>query len=797
MRKGLLIILLAMMSAVSFAQNGKKLEVRGKIVDSEGEPIAYTTIICKAIADSSYVDGTISDNVGEFSLSIKSGEYNLTAEYIGYKSYSQQIELKDEIYEVGTITLEEDAIGVDEVVVRSKAITRKADRFIVNLKGSAATKGQNAYEALKYAPGVTTNNGLSINGNGGTILYVNGRHMNMSSDEIENYLSALDGEDVEKIEVIPVAGVEYDASATGGVIRVTLKRQSEAGYSGSLSTNHEFNGFGYISSRNSGNISYRKNHLSLYSSLSYSKREVTNDITETTEYLGDSDITNITENRATSDYNYLSGEINSVYEISDKQSIGLVANYSYNNESSATVGTNDRIYDGTTTYYSTEQLVPSKTNTISATADYNLKLDTLGSTFRISADYKYNDNENSTTFYSYLADMIDPNSGLYNSYDSNGSLASANADFSIVLSEKSTFKTGLKYFNMTTSNNSLYHTLYDNDWVVNESQSDLYKYHENVGAIYADYSFSSAKWAFGVGLRGEYTSQTSESNIEENRLDKQYFNLFPNLNVMYQINPEKGHSLVLNGSQKFTRPSFSQLQPFTLATSEYSYIIGNPQLDPTIITNVSLSQTLFHKYSATLTYSHIKDEINQMSSPSDEEDGVMYYQHINMDSNEKLSLSLFAPITVTKWLTLMVNLQGYYQQSSYQNSLLEIVNDDIFSGLIYGNAIFSIPKICTINLDGYRTGAMMQGNFVINGQYAANASISRDFFENKLSVTLKANNFIMSKAEITTNDPQYNNFLISRVYNQTVGLSLRYNFSNGKKQNFRKASSSSEYTNRL
>ena len=48
-------------------------------------------------------------------------------------------------------------------------------------------------------------------------------------------LENLKAEDILKIEVIPYAGAEYDANATGGVIKITLKKQREEVYSGWIS----------------------------------------------------------------------------------------------------------------------------------------------------------------------------------------------------------------------------------------------------------------------------------------------------------------------------------------------------------------------------------------------------------------------------------------------------------------------------------------------------------------------------------------------------------------------------------
>ena len=60
----------------------------------------------------------------------------------------------------------------------AETVTRQADRFVVSIGNTPALAGQDGTELLARAPGVWLgDNGISINGAGGTKVYVDGREL--------------------------------------------------------------------------------------------------------------------------------------------------------------------------------------------------------------------------------------------------------------------------------------------------------------------------------------------------------------------------------------------------------------------------------------------------------------------------------------------------------------------------------------------------------------------------------------------------------------------------------------------
>ena len=66
------------------------------------------------------VTGGLTDDQGQFTIKkIKKGSYTLEFQFIGYKTNTVKIEVKGKraALDLGTVSLEEDVEGLDEVVV--------------------------------------------------------------------------------------------------------------------------------------------------------------------------------------------------------------------------------------------------------------------------------------------------------------------------------------------------------------------------------------------------------------------------------------------------------------------------------------------------------------------------------------------------------------------------------------------------------------------------------------------------------------------------------------------------------
>lgn len=62
-------------------------DIKGKIVDSDGEPMVAATVKLLAAKDSTFINGVKTNIDGNYSLTgVKSGNYIVEAMYIGYRT---------------------------------------------------------------------------------------------------------------------------------------------------------------------------------------------------------------------------------------------------------------------------------------------------------------------------------------------------------------------------------------------------------------------------------------------------------------------------------------------------------------------------------------------------------------------------------------------------------------------------------------------------------------------------------------------------------------------------------------
>ena len=91
---------------------------------------------------------------------------------------------------------------------------------------------------------------------------------------------------------------------------------------------------------------------------------------------------------------------------------------------------------------------------------------------------------------------------------------------------------------------------------------DMYKYAEDLYALYAKYNFTSGRFNLTAGMRVEHSvlSPQSLTNPERNE-ENSYTDFFPELGFSYTINKEKGHNISLSYNKSIHCPSIGFLNP--------------------------------------------------------------------------------------------------------------------------------------------------------------------------------------------------------------------------------------------
>lgn len=106
-----------------------KYSVTGKVLEeTSSEPMPYVSVALLKVADSTVIDGGITNDKGVFSITNRrAGKYILKYSFVGYKDTYKDIEIKNASVDVGTVVLKASSETLEEVkIVGAKQIDRKS-----------------------------------------------------------------------------------------------------------------------------------------------------------------------------------------------------------------------------------------------------------------------------------------------------------------------------------------------------------------------------------------------------------------------------------------------------------------------------------------------------------------------------------------------------------------------------------------------------------------------------------------------------------------------------------------------
>ncbi len=788
--KQLFLILVALLTTATHLSAAQQT-LKGRVVDSNREAIAYATVIL--LSNNQQVAGTATDENGLFWLKAEDGEYTLRVQYVGYESYEQTLTLPLTT-PIKEIVLEVSATEIAEVEVMAPLIRREADRFVVDVSNSSIAVGKDGVEILETAPGVwISNDRITINGQSGSKVYINERELKMSPEQLLQYLRSFKAEDIQKIEVVPLSGAEFDADSSGGVIKITLKRKRDDGLTGSVS--YTFQGGEYTLKHNPDfNLNYHTGKLDLYTSGWYNNQNGKAKAEEQTTYHK-SDMSLRSNSSVKGLENSGGGKIGAIYEINTRNSIGGEVEYwGYHEDGSNNSTTSILVLDSESKNIS-RYLDNTASDNITATLNYIHKLDTLGSSLKLIADYTFRDNDGTIDNNTHKILPTGERDSLYKSnsaerYD----IMTATLSLEQVIAPKWQLKAGAKYTYSHTSSEALYRYLEGDEWVPNSVDDFSIGYSENIGAIYAIVNGRIGKRVgLNAGLRGEYTRMVNDNS----ETMSEYFSLFPNANLSIALDKQNRHTLVASYSRSIQRPGFWSLTPSRTQISDYSYQTGNPELKPQFSNNFSLSLTLWHQYSLTVGLSRNKDAIQQVMESNPEDPNQLFITWRNYSNFNNYYASASIPWQVTKWWRWNTNLTYFCMaQHLSEQAPLEYSH----GAWVYSAMTFMLPKKFTLETSYHGQTRMKVGDMAVMPVHNLNVSLKKRFLNDKLTLSLDASNLIDKPTQLRASKEEFSRDY--KVYQQWNGRSFRvrltYNFATGKSFQRRSVESgSSEEKSRL
>lgn len=227
----ILTLVLVLFLSNNTARASERYHISGWVVaQNSHEAIPYATIALFDSTATTIVGGTISDLSGEFLLDYHgAGNHKLRISAVGFESLVKEIEFNGAPLNLGMISLTEDNVSLQEVVITGQRIkaTSSADKTTFFVNGNMKLASASGTDILRLIPGVhfDIRQNISLEGSQNIIILVNGRERD------RQYISQLKASQIDKIDVITNPSSQYDASVSG-VINIILTDDRKSGLDG-------------------------------------------------------------------------------------------------------------------------------------------------------------------------------------------------------------------------------------------------------------------------------------------------------------------------------------------------------------------------------------------------------------------------------------------------------------------------------------------------------------------------------------------------------------------------------------
>jgi len=218
-------------------------QITGVVSDQSDNPLPFATVALYVASDSSMFGGAVTDLDGTFRIEgVASNDYYIKISSVGFKDYySDNFRIPIEsAYHLGKVQMAEQFLTLDGVTVQAQRmqVEQSMEGSIINVQNSIMSKGSSALQVLERSPGVILdqrNSTLSLNGQSGTLIMINGKPVRMSPAETISFLRGLSADNIEKVELLTNPSAKYDADGTAGIINIVMNKMRDEGTHGSFS----------------------------------------------------------------------------------------------------------------------------------------------------------------------------------------------------------------------------------------------------------------------------------------------------------------------------------------------------------------------------------------------------------------------------------------------------------------------------------------------------------------------------------------------------------------------------------
>ncbi|HBT08734.1 MULTISPECIES: TonB-dependent receptor domain-containing protein [Leeuwenhoekiella] len=787
MKNKFLLSLFCLFTTLAFSQSSN-YAITGKVTDKDaGIPLEYATVTVTDVNNAQDVEGGITDMEGNFRVEVPQGEYNIKIEYISFQPITLKRTLNADL-NLGTIQLEFAASDLDEVTVVAETTTVdiRLDKKIYNIGKDLTTAGGTVSDALNNVPSVSVDveGGISLRGNENVRILINGKPSALAGFGSTDVLRQLPADAIERVEVITSPSARYDAEGTAGILNIILRKEKTLGFNGSINGSLGNPDLASISA----NLNLRTDKFNVFNTTSYryssspgngyfdTRYNTTDDITPTYErIIEDRDIQRLNRGFNTN--------LGLEYYLTDRSSITGSVFYRNGNDVDETTNLTQS-FNNSAPVLETSRIErqKEKDDRYQFALNYINRFNDEG--HQLTADLQYTtSDETQNTFINEDITLNTENTDpiiaerLLSIEKQDEYLVQA--DYVLPFGEGSQFEAGYRgtFENEVTDYRVNQEQIANsNNFVQNDTLTNVFDYTENVNAVYTQLGSKFGKFSVLAGLRlentqlkGQIGSALTEAELQDiygfeinTDFDNNYLGLFPTLNLTFELNERENVTLGYN--RRINRPRGWFLNPFPDRSSRNNVFQGNPNLQPAFANAYDLGY-LKRWDKLTLTSSvyfqretesfEVVQEIIELQGQGSNTNGntVIRSIPVNLSSNERLGAEIGLLYNPAKWLRLngsfnffQFNTEGFFNNVDYSAK-----NTSYFARF---SSKVSLPWSIDWQTNAFYRGAAQNAQSDTEGILSVDLALSKDLFDDKATISMNVSDLFngRKRSQVTTND---------------------------------------------